>query len=64
MPLRHWTQVLPLQAVSDAGMRTAEDIENKRQLASTTMKMLGVKTGLRRRAKHMARRCQFVAEQP
>ena len=57
-----WTQVL--QALSDAGMRTVEDIEKKWELASTTMKMLGVKTGPRLRAKHMARRCQSDAEQP
>ena len=48
----------------DAGMRAVEDIENKWQLASTTMKMLGVKAGSRLRAKHMARRCQSDAEQP
>ena len=53
VPLR-WTQVP--QASSDAGMRTVEDIENKWQLASTTMKALGVKMGSRLRALHTARR--------
>ena len=49
-----WTQVL--QALSDAGMRTAEDIEAKWELANTTMKALGVKMGSRLRALHTARR--------
>ena len=42
VPLR-WTQVL--RALTDAGTRTVEDIENKWQLVSTTMKMLGVDQG-------------------
>ena len=61
VPLR-WTQVL--QALSDAGIRTVEDIGGKWDLASTTMKMLGVKMGPRWRIHGMARRCQSDAEQP
>ena len=52
------------RARSAAGIRTVEGIGKKWDLASTTMKMLGVKTGPRWRIHGMARRCQSDAEQP
>ena len=54
----------PAVCRSDAGIRTVDDIGKKWDLASTTMKMLGVKMGPRWRIHGMARRCQSDAEQP
>ena len=54
----------PAVCRSGAGIRTVGDIGKKWDLASTTMKMLGVKMGPRWRIHGMARRCQSDAEQP